>query len=228
MKIITDEKVIKRNTRFGFWASMASPVIMVFSAMMILNQPDLMVPALIVFLIGAAAFAIGMAFRKYSRGTELELNQVLKKLNNKYSIYHFHTPVSHLLVGPAGIWMLHPKHVQGRVTYNERRKRWRLKQIDPLSRILFFLVEGLGNPQREIMDEARALDRYLKKKWSLEEKPQVQAVMVMMNEKAEVQADNAHIPTVHISQLREFLRKQEQQNKMPASVIKEFKRTLEQ
>lgn len=228
MQVISNQKTIKRNTRFGFWAALASPVIMVFAALMIYNQPEMMVPALAVFFIGTAAYAVGMAFRKFGRGTDLELNQVLKKLNNNYSIYHFQTPVSHLLVGPAGIWILHPKYAQGRVIYDEKRKRWRLQQTELLGRLLFFLVEGLGNPKREILEEANALDRYLRKKWLWEQKPQLQAVLVMMNEKAQVlPAENASILAVHVTKLRDFLRKQEQYNKLPASVIKEFKQVIE-
>jgi hypothetical protein len=49
----------------------------------------------------------------------------LKGLDDRYTIYHYNSPVPHLLIGPAGVWVLHPYFQAGRVTYE--KNRWRLK-----------------------------------------------------------------------------------------------------
>ena len=45
------------------------------------------------------------------------IDQALKGLDKKYTLYHYSIPVSHLLVGPAGVWILLPYYQRGTITY---------------------------------------------------------------------------------------------------------------
>lgn len=222
MRVITDQKKINRNSRIGYWASMFSPMILMISAVTLFQNPNAILQALILLLIGSFGYSIGMNYRSYGRGTDMVFNTVLKRLGNEYTIYHFITPVNHLLVGPSGIWILVPKFNRGIVTYNEKRKQWRLTRDSALRKAFFFMSEGLGNPKRDILSQADSLDKYLSKRWTLEEKPHVQAALVMIHPDTKVDADNAPIPTMHATQLRAFMREQENSNRASNTVLKEF------
>lgn len=228
MRIITDQKKINRNSRIGYWASMFSPMVLMVSAVTLFQNPNAILQALTLLLIGSFGYTIGMNYRRYGRGTDMVFNSVLKRLGNEYTIYHFITPVNHLLVGPAGIWILVPKFNRGIVNYNEKRKQWRLTRDSVLRKVFFFMGEGLGNPKRDILSQADSLDRYLTKRWTLEENPHVQAALVMIHPETKVDADNAPIPTMHATELRAFIREQENSSRVPNAVLREFNQLFEE
>lgn len=216
MKIITDEKLIKRNSQIGYWASLLSPVTLVFSAILLEQN---VVLSWLIFTFGVILYQIGKLLRKFGRGADLTLNKTLERLGNEYTLHHFSTPVSHLLVGPAGVWMLFPRYARGQITYNEKRKRWRLARNGLFPKLTSFLREGLGRPDAEILAETKNLERFLQKHWE-KEPLQVDAALIMMDEKTTIDADNAPLPTIHLGSLRQFLRNKEKENKVQASTLK--------
>ncbi len=222
MKIISNDKKISRNSTIGFWSSLASPALLLFSAFKILNNPASFQKIIPIFAIGIILYQVSISFRKYGRRSDRKFNKILSKLDNKYSIFQFKSPVPHLLVGPAGIWILLPKYAKGLITFKQKRKRWKLKRELFIDKILFFMSEGLGRPDNEILRQADVLDYHLQKKWDRKDNIQVNAVIVIMHEKSKIQKDKYPIPTIHINKLRGFLRDKEKENKIPISVLKAF------
>lgn len=223
MKIITNESAIKRYSSIGMWASFLSPVLFLLSGSTYLSSPANIGVSLLLLLFGFIFFQTGIAFKKWGRGAEEAFSQTLKKLGGDYTLYNFHTPVSHLLVGPAGIWILIPKFANGTITYHQKKKKWKLTHKSPLKKLISVLLEGIGRPHLEIIGEADALDRHLQKTWIAESSPHVDAALVFMNPDAVVNAENASVPTIHLSKLRGFIRAQEKVNSPPHSQIKAFK-----
>jgi hypothetical protein len=226
MKIITNEKIIGRNTKIGFWSSLISPAIIALSMWIFFTQPRKFWLSLIVLFVGFILYQIGKIFRKWGRGSDLVFNKALEKLGKDYTLYHFSSPVSHLLVGPAGIWILVPRHTRGSITYNEKRNRWKLKHPTFTGKVFSPFKEGLERPKLEVLAEVNALDRYLQKRWKNRASPAIHAAVVFLDEEAEVNADNSPIPTLHIRGLREFIRKREKEERAPYSLIKEFNTLL--
>lgn len=219
MKFITNEKLIKRNSQAGYWASLLSPVTLVLSAILLEQKVGL---SWLIFSLGVILYQIGKLLRKYGRGADLTLNKALERLGNEYTLYHFSTPVSHLLVGPAGVWMLVPRYVQGEITYNAKRNRWKLVRKGPFAKLTGFLREGLGRPDLEIINEATALDRYLEKRWEGDAALQVDAALIVMDEKSIIDAGDSPVPTIHLRSLRQFLREKEKENKIPPTTLKKL------
>ena len=222
MKIISNDKKISRNSTIGFWSSLISPALLLFSAFSILNNPAGFQKVFPIFALGIVLYQIGLSFRKYGRRSDREFNKILSKLDNKYSIFQFKSPVPHLLVGPAGIWILLPKYAKGLITFNQKRKRWKLKRESFLDKFFFFISEGLGRPDNEILRQADVLDYHLQKNWDRKDNIQVNAVGVIMHEKSKINKDEFPIPTIHINKLRGFLREKEKENKIPISTLKAF------
>lgn len=127
MKSIKNEKLIKRNGQIGQWTSLAALIVLGVGMYISFTRTDLFVYSLAALLVGFTLTQIGMYMgNRYGRSPrpDEKLDAGLKGLQNEFTIYHYTTPASHLLIGPAGIWVLLPYHQRGRVTYH--KNRWRM------------------------------------------------------------------------------------------------------
>src|SRR5512144_1926081 len=116
MNIAIDEKLVKRNRLIAQIASIAGLVILIGGMIISFQRKDMINISFASLIIGFILSQIGIYFTnrwgRSPRPDEL-LNQALKGLDGKYSIYHYVTPVPHLLVGPAGMWILMPRNQKG-------------------------------------------------------------------------------------------------------------------
>ena len=210
MKIIKNEQKIRRNAQIGSWTSLAAMAILGLGMYISFTRTDLIVYSLVALITGFTLTQIGMYMgNKYGRSPrpDEKLDAGLKGLQNEFSIYHYSTPVSHLLVGPAGVWVLMPYHQRGQVTF--RKNRWQLSGGGFMQGYMrIFGQEGLGRPDDDIAGEISALKKYLSKQIDAEEIPAINAVMVFTSDGVEIDADAQHgpVPTLKLKQLKEFIR----------------------
>jgi hypothetical protein len=132
------------------------------------------------------------------------LGQALKGLDDRFTLFNYTSPTSHLLLGPAGVWVLIPHHQRGVITYDAQKKRWHQKGGNLYLKM--FAQEGLGRPDIEISAERDAIQKYLNKVLP-NETLEVQAALIFTNDQAEVQVDDAPAPTLHARKLKDFVRK---------------------
>ena len=127
MKIVKNEKLIKRNAKIGQWTSLSALAVLGIGMYISFQRPDLFVYSVAALLVGFTMTQIGMFFsNRWGRRPrpDEQLDTALKGIPGDTTIYHYLTPVSHLLIGPAGLWILQPYHQRGKVTYY--KNRWRL------------------------------------------------------------------------------------------------------
>lgn len=212
MKIYTNEKLYKRNARLAFIANLGGMFFLLASVYVLFIGLQLGLYLLFLFA-GIICMQTGVYFGRWNRRPDLALNTALKSVDDSYSLYHYTTPVSHLLLGPSGIWVLLPRHARGTVTYDQRRQRWKLKTKGLLSR---FGQEPIGRPIAEASLEAEALDRFLQKHWTESEGAlRVQAALVFVDESTEIEAvGNAPIPTVGIKKAKQMLLKADEKSRL--------------
>ena len=223
MKINTNEKKAKRNSVVAYWIIICSLLHIIAGAYFLFRYESLPEISLVLFCLGLILFQVGKSHNKWRLRTDIILNNALQKLGDDYSLYHYSSPVSHLLVGPAGIWVIVPSHVRGKISYDKRRKRWKMKHPSLLSRFLSCFINRLGRPDLEIIQEVDSLTRYFQKVWELDNPPQVNVVLVFINELSEVSTPKAPVESLQISELREFIRKKEREARIPYKVIKSAK-----
>jgi len=208
MEIIINESLIRRNARIGQITSIVGLLVLAGGMYISFARPELFNISLLALLLGFALSQIGIyfgnRFGRHPRPDE-SLDLALKGLDGRYTMYHYKTPASHLLVGPSGIWVLSPRSTRGLITYNESRRRFAQKGGNLYLKI--FAQESLGRPDMEINGEIEGITRFLKQRMPEKELPEVQAALVFTNEATEVDADNAPLPTMHIKKLKEFIRK---------------------
>jgi hypothetical protein len=229
MKIIKNEKRIKRNAQIGSWTSLAAIAVLGLGMYISFTRTELITISLTALIIGFTLTQVGMYMgNKYGRSPrpDEKLDAGLKGLPNEFAIYHYTTPVSHLLVGPAGVWVLVPYHQRGQVTF--KKNRWRMSGGGFMQGYMrIFGQEGLGRPDYEVEGEVNALRKYLLKQMDESEIPEINAVMVFTNDGVEIDAEDAPVPALKLKQLKEFIRQKVKGKKLSAENVNHLKTLLE-
>ena len=208
MKIIKNEKLIQRNGKIGSWTSMAALIVLGLGMYISFTRTELFIYSLASLLIGFTLTQVGMYMgNKYGRSPrpDEKLDAGLKGLPNEFTIYHYNTPASHLLVGPAGIWVLRPYHQHGQVSF--KKNRWRMSGGGFLqSYMRLFGQESMGRPDIEIDSEINSLRKQLVKQMDESEIPDIKALMVFTSDQVEIDAQDAPFPAMKLKQLKDFMR----------------------
>lgn len=227
MRIFTNEKLYKRNTRLAFVANLAG-LFFVLASVYALFSGNQLGLYLLFLLAGIICMQTGIYFGRWNRRPDIALNNALKSVDDSYTLYHYTTPVSHMLLGPSGIWILLPRHARGTVSFDQRRQRWTLKAKGFLAR---FGQESIGRPIVEASMEAEALDRFLQKSWEGDVDPslrpgeslRVQAALVFVDETSAMEGvGNAPIPTVGIKKLKQILLKADEKSRLSKDQVKQL------
>jgi len=229
MKIIKNETLIKRNAKIGSWTSLGALVVLGLGMYVSFTRPELFAYSLIALLLGFTLTQVGMYMgNKFGRSPrpDEKLDAGLKGLQNEFVMYHYTTPVSHLLVGPAGLWVVMPYHQRGQVVF--KKNRWRISGGGFLQNYMrIFGQEGLGRPDIEIDNEIKALRKYLLKHMEESEIPEINGLMVFTNDDVEVEGEGSPVPAMKLKQLKEFVRQKAKEKKLSAETTNKLKTVLE-
>lgn len=229
MKIIKNEKLIKRNGTIGNWTSLGALGVLGLGMYISFTQQELAVYSLIALLFGFILTQIGMYMgNKFGRSPrpDEKLDAGLKGLPNEFTIYHYMTPASHLLVGPAGVWVIKPYHQRGQVTF--RKNRWRISGGGFLqSYMRIFGQESLGRPDIEIESEIHSLKKHLSKKMDESAIPEINTLIVFTSDAIELDTETAPIPVMKLKQLKEFMRQKAKEKKLPTGTLNQLKAAFE-
>lgn len=232
MKIIADEKKIKRNIQFGNYIPMVGMTFLVASAVLGFSPNSIPGSAWITpacLLLGFIFTQIGFYFiNRYGRRPPMHeaITTSLKGLTKDYTLYHYITPVSHLLVGPAGVWVLESYYQYGNIVYE--KDRWKQKGGGFLMLYLrLFAQEGLGRPDIEVKLDLETIKKELEDKLG-EPLPLLNAALVFTDPRAVVDAENAPYPTVKVDNLKNVIRQQAKINSLTPEQIKKITDVLPQ
>jgi hypothetical protein len=212
MNIETNENLIRRNARIAQVSMVAGLLVLVGGMVLSFRSAEQFGLSLAALLLGFALSQVGIYYgNRWGRRPRPDeiLNQALKGLDGRYSIYHYITPVSHLLVGPAGIWVLLPRNQRGVITFEKGRWRQRGGGV-MMTYLRIFAQEGLGRPDLDIQHELENLEKYLHKILEDDELPALNAALVFTHENVEVIIDedaNPPAPTLPVGKLKDHLRK---------------------
>ncbi len=228
MKIIRNEKLIKRNAKIGQWTSLGALVVLGVGMYISFTRVDLFAYSIAALLVGFTLTQIGMYMgNRYGRRPRLDekLDAGLKGLPGEFVMYHYTTPASHLLVGPAGIWVIMPYHQRGVVTY--KKNRWRISGGGFLQAYMrIFGQEGLGRPDLEIAGEIEALRKYLAKHMDEAQIPEIRALMVFTSDNVEIEAEGAPLPAMKLKQIKDFFRQKAKEKPITPAQLAAVKAAL--
>jgi hypothetical protein len=230
MKIIKNEKLIKRNARIGQYTSFAALGVLAVGMYISIKRQDLFIWSVACLLLGFVMTQIGMHFaNRWGRSPrpDEQLDAALKGLPGDTALYHYTTPVSHLLVGPAGMWILKTYHQKGKLTYS--KNRWRLSGGGFMQAYMsVFGQEGIGRPDADVANDIDAIKKYLTKHDIGEaEIPEIQAALVFTSDEAEIDATDAPLPAMKAKQLKEFMRQRTKERSVATPVLQRVKTALD-
>ncbi len=221
MIIVRNEKLIKRNNQIGKYSGIISILILGAGMYVSIRYKEQINLSMIALILGFTLSQIGIFYsNRFGRSPRMdeELDAALKGLDDQYALYHYQSPVSHLLVGPAGVWILLPFTQKGKIIYEEKKGRW--KKIGGNFYTRFFAQDSIGDPVKEL---ASARKRLLKTFGNIPELDtlEIKSALVFTNENAVVEAENAPEPTVHARQLKKIIRKEvKSENTLSSPLIK--------
>lgn len=230
MKIIRNEKLVKRNARIGQIASFGGLGVLILGMVINIYRNDLIGLALGCLLFGFLLSQVGIYYgNRWGRKPlpDERLNAALKGFDDRWSIYHYNSPVTHLLVGPGGIWVLLPYYQQGKLKFS--KGRWNVSGGGPLRWYMrVFFQEGLGRPDIESEEEVRSLRSFLSKTDPDLEQTDMEAVMVFTHDNIEIpDIENAPIQAVKIKDLKEYVRKQGKRSNLPMTKVEALTQAIE-
>ena len=229
MKIIKNEKLIKRNSKIGQWTSMGALAVLALGMYISITKPDMFFLAVSALLFGFILTQIGMYFgNRWGRSprSDEKLDAGLKGLTKEFSLYHWSSPIPHLLVGPAGIWVLIPYHQRGQVTY--RNNRWRLRGGGFLQGYLrLFGQDGIGRPDLEVDAQINSLTKSFSK--DIEgELPEINALLVFTADDVQFDIEDAHIPVLPLKKIKDFMRQKAKEKPISVQELEKVKGLLPQ
>lgn len=216
MRIVTNQKKVNLNKKIGQYTSIGSLVVLV-GGFVLSFKAETMNLSFLALVIGLLLSQVGIYYaNRWGRSPRIDerLSLGLKGLDDKYTLYHYSGPVPHLLVGPAGIWVLTPMYQSGKISFE--KKRLQQRGIGFFQR--FFFQESLGRPDLEAQTYLEDMQKYLQKSFPNQETSPVQGAIVFTSPKAEVNAPEAPVATMHVDKLKDFIRRMAKEQ--PASMNK--------
>jgi hypothetical protein len=229
MRIIKNEKLIVRNGKIGQWLSLAALAVLGIGMYISFAKPELFTYSIICLVVGFIMTQIGMymgsRWGKSPRPDE-KLDAGLKGLHSEFNMYHYSSPVSHLLVGPSGVWVLLPYHQRGKVSFE--KNRWKMKGGGFLQNYMrIFGQENLGRPELDAENEVRTLQKFFAKKMDETDMPEIKPILVFTTDEVELNAGDSPIAAMKMKQLKEFLRQGGKNRALSSEQIKIMMDVLE-
>jgi hypothetical protein len=229
MKIIKNEKLIKRNATIGGYSNLAALVFLGGSVYFALTQPQLgnwtLLTLVAGFVLTQVSMYFGNRFGRRPRPDE-QLDAALKGLSGDAIVYHHSTSVPHLYVGAAGIWILLPFHQKGKVTF--KKNRWKSSGGGFLQGYLrIFGQESIGRPDLEASHQASQLAKEIKKSLNEgEEVPPIYAMLVFLDENVVIEAEGSPLPAVQVKKLKDLFRKAAKEKPIAPTDLERVKAAL--
>jgi hypothetical protein len=208
MRIIKNEKLIVRNGKIGQWLSLAALAVLGIGMYISFAKPQYFTYSIICLVVGFIMTQVGMYMGgRWGRSPrpDEKIDAGLKGLHSEFNIYHYSSPVSHLLVGPSGVWVLLPYHQRGKVSFE--KNRWKMKGGGFLQNYMrIFGQENLGRPDLDAENEVRTLQKFFAKKMDESDIPEIKPILVFTTDEVELDAGDSPIAAMKMKQLKEFLR----------------------
>ncbi len=208
MKIYSNEKLIKKKKTISQVVLYFSMGLLTLGFLWSLNDKNsnlslaylILIPA---YLLVQVSIYLANKWGRSPRPDEI-IASSLKGLNNQYTLYNYMIDVPHLLVGPAGLYLILPYYHSGIISYDPDKQRYEQKK-GPGFFSRTFAQEGLPNIEKEDSGLLKDFHNYAQKnKLSLEAEPQV--VNLFYSEKAELRTNNAPVINLTPEKFKDHLR----------------------
>lgn len=229
MKISNNHRLIQRNKKISQIVLYFSLALLILGLLWSLTSPDvtqttfayaILIPA---YILVQVSIYMANKWGRSPRPDEI-IAQSLKGLTDQFTLYNYNTGVPHLLVGPAGLWIIKPYHQSGEITFNTEKNKYEQRGgANFISKL--FAQEGLTNIEHDSGIFTRQFESF-KKNNQISITHQPSFVNIFYSAKAEVIARNAPEVTLHATKLKEFIRSQAKQKYLSDDEIRTIREQL--
>jgi hypothetical protein len=229
MNHVTNTKLIQRNAKIGNYTNIGALVILAGGLVLSFTNPDKYVFTMGALILGFLLSQVGMYFgSRWSRKPRADeiIDKSLKGLGREYTVYHYVTPVSHVLLAPSGLWTITPYFAGGRITY--AKKRWHVKGGGFVSGYLrLFGQDNIGRPDLESEADQDSLKRFLMKRLPEgSQLPPIRSLLVFANPTAVLEVGDAPLPALTPKEMKDFFRKQSKDEQAESIYIDKVREVL--
>jgi hypothetical protein len=209
MNILINSKMVKRYTRLGQILMFGGMAVLIAGMVINIRTPEMVnlsLGALLVgFLLSQVGIQLSNRWARQPRPYEA-INKSLKGLDGRYTLYHYTTRASHLLVGPSGVWVIQPRYQGGTISYSNGRYHQKGGNLY----LKIFGQDGIGRPDLEAQTEVAKVRSYLRKLLPEEKIPDVNAVLTFIHPKVTLVQPEGELPAypfVTADKLKDVVRK---------------------
>jgi len=209
MKISINRKLIRRNkfiSQLTLYLAIGFIVTGLLLSFANLDNSTVFLSYLV--LLPAYIFMQINVFMAHKWGKNPRLDEIvtnaLKGLDQNYVLYHYTTGVPHLLIGPAGIWLIKPYHQYGEISYDPNKKKYAQKGGGNFL-TKFLSLDGVPDIDRETRNEISDFIKYMEA-MGVKTFPEPNAVNVFYHKDATLQTRNAPHLVTRIDKLKDVIR----------------------
>jgi hypothetical protein len=214
--------MIRRNRQIGNYSQLAAFAILFGGIILSYNQ-EYFQYAFFAPLVAFFLTMIGSSLtNRWGRTPppDQAVDDVLKGLDDQYTIVHYRLGADHALFTPNGILAILGKYETGKITFDG--KKWKQTGVSSIRKL--FRTEYIGDPVDDGRFEAERLAHTLKKILKTDEIPPIRPVVVFTDERARIEADTSPVPVLHAAKVKEYIRRLP---KNPTLRPEQFRRVLE-
>lgn len=208
MKRISNPGLIKRNRQIGNYGQLGGMAVLIGGLAASYFLPERLDLSYLSLITGFILVSIGSTFtNRWGRtpSPDQAVDDVLKGLDDHYTVVHFRLGADHALFTPNGILAILAKPERGLVSFDPAKSKWRQTGVSGFLKL--FGTEALGNPVADSRYEAEKLSRRLRKILKTEEEPVVQPIIVFVDSKTRVEAEESPVPALRASKIKEYIRR---------------------
>jgi hypothetical protein len=215
MEVYVNERRVKVSTEIGRWSLLGGLIVLVVGFVVQIGNPELVWVGLLALPVGFLASVIGAYYANHwtrqPRADEV-LSGALKGISNKYHLYHYLLPVSHVLLGPSGMFLFRAFLHEGPVVYDG--KRWRQKKS--IARFLGITGQDpLVDPVLDTLKDVQRFRRWLSKRMPENQIPEIRPFAVFVRDGVELELEETPIPVLRYKQLKSHIRRFDKECREP-------------
>ncbi|MBI5029423.1 MAG: NERD domain-containing protein [Chloroflexi bacterium] len=205
MRLLTDDKIIERQSKIARYATFGGLAVLAGSLFVSFTENYLLAYASLIvgFILAYVGATLANRWIKEPRGDHA-LAKALKGFDNKYQLYNFLPPVPHYLVTPTGVLVFKIKSLDGEINcVNGRWNRpWKMTRL-----FGGMGQEPLGNPLADLHAEIEKVKKFIADKMPNAALVPVDGYVVFTDPKVQLSIDDPALPVVTADNLKETLRK---------------------
>jgi len=218
MRVIVNEVLVEkragmaqRAVTIGLMLLIAA-MLLSFNPRFVLLAYGILLPGLVVINWGART--AGKWLRKPR--VDQMLAKALKGLGRGHRLYSYLLPAEHVILSPAGLFILKVKLQDGEISC--RGEKWHRRFT--LGLLLRLFSEGwLGNPSKQARSETEKVRHFVTSYLPDIDVP-MQPVVVFADPKAEIDVTEPTVPVMPLRDLKAYLRRSTEEKAMPREALK--------